>query len=75
MINARRDLLVSGSAATALATGSLVASDDAKAQAQPTSSWSRTALSLSTRPQMPMEDTQSEIRSRVKCTARPWTGP
>ena len=36
----RRDLLVSGSAATALATGSLVASDDAKAQAaQPAVEW------------------------------------
>ena len=36
----RRDLLVSGSAATALATGSLVASDGAKAQAaQPAVEW------------------------------------
>jgi succinate dehydrogenase/fumarate reductase flavoprotein subunit len=44
MIINRRDLLVSGSAATALATGSLVASDDAKAQAaQPAVEWDHDA--------------------------------
>jgi heterodisulfide reductase subunit A-like polyferredoxin len=44
MIINRRDLLVSGSAATALATGSLVASDDAKAQAaQPAVVWDHDA--------------------------------
>jgi hypothetical protein len=40
MITNRRNLLASGSAATVLATDSLVASDDAKAQAaQPAVEW------------------------------------